>query len=158
MQQYCIIMQDKQARQELLKELVEKYPVRTQTELQNQLSQAGVQANQATLSRDIKELGLYKTSIEGEQRYVIPEAQTTTTTTKPITGLSRFVQSVDFSLNTIVLKTDSGAASHVAEYLDTTGLNEILGTIAGDNTIFIVVKETAKAKDTAEKLKSLFSL
>lgn len=157
MQQYCIIMQDKQARQELIKELVEKYPVRTQTELQNRLSQAGVLANQATLSRDIKELGLYKTSIEGEQRYVIPETQTTTTT-KPITGLSRFVQSVDFSLNTIVLKTDSGAASHVAEYLDTTGLNEILGTIAGDNTIFIVVKETAKAKDTAEKLKSLFSL
>ncbi|MBI1269833.1 arginine repressor [bacterium] len=156
MQQYCIIMQDKQARQELIKELVEKYPVRTQTELQNRLSQAGVLANQATLSRDIKELGLYKTSIEGEQRYVIPETQTTTT--KPITGLSRFVQSVAFSLNTIVLKTDSGAASHVAEYLDTTGLNEILGTIAGDNTIFIVVKETAKAKDTAEKLKSLFSL
>lgn len=149
-------MQDKQARQELIKELVEKYPVRTQTELQNRLSQAGVLANQATLSRDIKELGLYKTSIEGEQRYVIPETQTTTT--KPITGLSRFVQSVAFSLNTIVLKTDSGAASHVAEYLDTTGLNEILGTIAGDNTIFIVVKETAKAKDTAEKLKSLFSL
>ncbi len=153
-------MQDKQVRQKLILDMVENSPVKTQSELKSLLSESGVTVNQATLSRDIKELGLYKTTIDGELRYVGQEnAETkTATTTKPISRLSRFVQTVDHSGNIIVLKTDSGAANHVAEYLDNSELDEILGTIAGDNNIFIVVRESASITDFKNKLKSLFSL
>ena len=148
-------MQDKLKRHALIEELIKLSPIKTQFDLQSKLKERGVLVNQATLSRDIKELGLYKTSIKGEQRYV---KQETTTTTKPVEGLSRYVRSIDSSRNIIVIKTDSGAANHVAESLDSIDTNEIIGTVAGDNTILCVVNESIKISSAVAKLKSLFTV
>ena len=160
MQQYCIIMQTKSKRLALIQELVSQNQIKTQNELQALLNERGYRVNQATLSRDIKELRLLKATIEGIQQYVIESSipTTTTTTTKPVEGLSRFVLGIEISRNIIVIKTDVGAANHVAKGLDSLELKEIIGTVAGDDTIIAVASESAKMPEIKSKLNSLFSL
>lgn len=148
-------MQDKLKRHAKIEELIKLSPIKTQFDLKKKLEESGILVNQATLSRDIKEMGLYKTSIEGVQRYAKQEA---TTTTKPVKGLSQFVKSIDHSRNIIVIKTDSGAANHVAEALDLIDQSEIIGTVAGDNTIFCVVNESLEISTVLAKLRSLFAV
>lgn len=149
-------MPSKLDRHNLILELITLSPVKTQDELKRKLLKRGIRVNQATLSRDIKELGLFKTSIHGEQRYAAQE--TIQTTTKQLDAISKFVRSIDCSNNIIVIKTDTGAANHVAEYLDGSALKEILGTVAGDNTIFLVINEKAKSSKIITQLRNLFTV
>ncbi|MBZ0185692.1 MAG: hypothetical protein K8F91_05515 [Candidatus Obscuribacterales bacterium] len=153
-------MRTKTKRQSLILSLISSQPVRTQRELQDKLEKEGWQVNQATLSRDIAELGLSKILLNGVQRYASQEQllSTTTTNSASVKELSRFVRAIELSHNMLVIKTDSGAASHVAEAIDALSWKEIIGTIAGDNTIFLVVSEASKASDTARRLKKQFQL
>ncbi|MGD9680605.1 MAG: arginine repressor [Candidatus Obscuribacterales bacterium] len=160
-------MHSKTERHRFILKLVSEKAIRTQRELQESLQKEGVDVNQATLSRDIQELGLFKTSIAGTTRYVSPDllsagnSTTTTTTTNSDASareLSRFVRAILASQNIIVVQTDSGAANHVAEAIDSLGWQEIIGTIAGDNTIMLVVKEGVEAGSTRNRLTKLFEL
>lgn len=161
-------MHSKAERHRFILRLVRQKAIRTQRELQESLQKEGLEVNQATLSRDIQELGLFKTSVAGTTRYASPDllsagnsTTTTTTTTNSDASareLSRFVRSILASQNILVVQTDSGAANHVAEAIDSLGWQEIIGTIAGDNTIMLVVKEGVEAGSTRNRLTKLFEL
>lgn len=148
-------MQSKSERHAQILKLVTKETIRTQAQLKCRLEATDQRVDQATLSRDIKELGLIKVTIDGVQRYATQIEISTTTTTASLSSLSQFVRSIDYSRNIIVIKTDSGAANHVAESLDNGDVPQIIGTVAGDNTIFIVVSETVETKEVVSVLRKI---
>lgn len=128
----------RQARQTRLLKLIEERDIETQQELTDILLKEGFKVTQATISRDIQELGLIKNSIPGQKsRYVKP--------LDPRLQRLRMlfhqsVLSIDHTENFIVIKTLSGAANSAAMLIDQLENPEIMGTIAGDDTIFIIVK------------------
>ena len=134
-------MQDKSERHSRILKLVRAQPIGTQTQLQAHLAKEGFNVNQATLSRDVNELGLIKVTIDGKARYAEKEEISSSPQGVSLKNLAHYVQDLDYSQNLIVLKTSSGAASHVAEALDNAGLQGIIGTIAGDNAILIVAAQ-----------------
>jgi len=144
----------KSRRHAALLEIIQEYDIDTQEELIEKLSEKGFSATQATISRDIKELKLVKTPIgNGKYKY-------TTGNKAGMDKLSNFnnlfktaVISVDFAQNMIVLKTTSGMAQGVCAALDSIEWDGMLGTIAGDDTIFIVASSGSKAAALTSQLK-----
>ena len=150
----CIKM--KARRQALILELLGKEPVRNQEQLRNGLKALGVVATQATLSRDIKELGLMKRASDGAyQRPTAPAPPGGSA----VTGLSRavteFVTRVDRVQNLIVLRTGPGQAHAAAVAFDRAQLGEVVGTIAGDDTILVIARDGTGARDLEVRLNGL---
>ena len=127
------------ARQSKILELIKAQEIDTQERLADKLNQAGFNATQATVSRDIKELGLVKvTGKSGRSCYA--EAPISKVELDKYSKLLKdTVQSIKAAENMIVIKTMAGCANAAAEVIDNMQLDEILGTIAGDNTIFLVI-------------------
>ncbi len=150
-----MIIPTKIDRQKLVLQLVHKTPIATQSDLQQKLRVAGIKVDQATLSRDIHELGLVRAAFDKGYRYALIEEVSPTVPQKSMTMMKRFVREIDFSCNQIIIKTDAGAAPPVAEALDHMSLEEILGTVAGDNTVLVVVRESYIAKRVVAKLRRL---
>ena len=140
----------KQKRHNAIFEILQKRDIYTQEDLTAALASVGFCVAQATISRDIRELGLIKVNTAKGQRYAAPENGAAT----PHERIFRdgFV-SVDYAQNILVIKTLNGMANAVAEALDKRNLADILGCVAGDNVIICVVKNEAAAADLAEKLK-----
>ena len=141
----------KNVRQTAILSIIEQYDIETQEELASRLRKMGIDVTQATVSRDIKELRLLKVlSASGGYKYA--------TAAKAEHGLSdRFVRmfrdsvlSINFANNIIVIKTLSGSANVAAEAIDSMRLPQILGTMAGDNTILVVVRNEEEAEKTVE--------
>jgi transcriptional regulator of arginine metabolism len=150
-------MQSRLERHQRILDLIEGSSIDTQESLKKALSRSGFAVNQATLSRDIRELGLIKVDDAGEFRYVSRQSVPTSAQAPGVTALAnmaRFVRDIDDSGNIIVVKTDNGAASYVAEAIDKLSMREILGTVAGDNTLIIVVKSGIKATTVKQKLRA----
>ncbi|MBR2661213.1 MAG: arginine repressor [Clostridiales bacterium] len=138
----------KTKRQNEIVRLIASGDIETQEELASALRALGYKVTQATVSRDIRELRLIKVPAKGGGfKYAKPERHETAVSERLARILSDSLVNVDSSGNMIVVKTLSGSANVAAEALDNLGWSEILGTIAGDNTIFIVVRNEA---DTAE--------
>ena len=138
----------KTKRQNEIVRLIASGDIETQEELASALRALGYKVTQATVSRDIRELRLIKVPAKGGGfQYAKPERHETAVSERLARILSDSLVNVDSSGNMIVVKTLSGSANVAAEALDNLGWSEILGTIAGDNTIFIVVRNEA---DTAE--------
>jgi transcriptional regulator of arginine metabolism len=139
--------------------------VRSQAELAAALIDEGFDVTQATLSRDLEELGAVKlrTPDGGLPRYVVPEdgAPLTARATKdaPPQRLARLIDellvSVEASANLVVLRTPPGAAHFLASALDRAGLHDVLGTIAGDDTILVVARDADGGKALAHQLVEL---
>lgn len=127
-------------RQNAIKDIIEAKEIATQEELTEELRLRGFTTTQATVSRDINELGLVK--IAGKTR----KFKYAFDTPKPAIGnkianiFKESVISIDSSLNLIVIKTSEGSASGAAFFLDKLHMSEILGTISGDDTILIIAK------------------
>lgn len=127
-------------RQNAIKDIIEAKEIATQEELTEELRLRGFNTTQATVSRDINELGLVK--IAGKTR----KFKYAFDTPKPAIGnkianiFKESVISIDSSLNLIVIKTSEGSASGAAFFLDKLHMSEILGTISGDDTILIIAK------------------
>lgn len=142
-----------------IKELIEQQLVETQEELAELLRKTGIVVTQATVSRDIKELFLIKVPAgDGRYRYAFPPEQNL------IFSLSRMerifqdsIIGMDHSQNIIVLRTLPGAAQAVASTIDHVKWPEIIGTVAGDDTIFIVVKPPEESQLVMEKFRRLLS-
>ncbi|MCE5285755.1 MAG: arginine repressor [Pelosinus sp.] len=140
-----------------IKELVEHNIIETQEDLAEALRKEGIDITQATVSRDIKELMLIKAPVgDGRYRYALPKEQ------NPVFSHSRMsrmfqdsVVAIDSSENIIVLKTMPGTAQAVAATIDNTKWPEIIGTVAGDDTIFMVVKPVAAVPDVIAKFRDL---
>ena len=132
-------------------ELIRSRTVRSQTELADLLAHEGVQVTQATLSRDLEELNAVKVS----GAYLIPEdgkrplRETQQGPARLIRLLRELLTGVDSSGNIAVLRTPPGAAQFLASALDRSGLSDVVGTIAGDDTILVVARDNGPASGAA---------
>ena len=136
-------------------ELINQFDIETQEELTEKLKESGFDVTQATISRDIRDLKLTKvSSSNGKQKYKFFTQDDTEITEKLISVFKAGVISIDYAQNIIVIKTLNGMAMGVAASLDSMDNDEIIGTIAGDDNIFCVVKTEEKAIKIVEKLKA----
>ena len=136
-------------------ELIKEYDIETQEELTEKLKEAGFDVTQATISRDIRELRLTKISASGgKQKYQAFLQDDSQISEKFIRVFKEGVINIDYAQNIIVIKTLNGMAMGVAAALDAMNNDEIMGTIAGDDNIFCVVKTEEKAIKIVEKLKA----
>jgi transcriptional regulator, ArgR family len=131
------------ARHAKILEIISEKEIETQEELAAELQKQGIDVTQATVSRDIKELRLIKVLTEDGKRYkYAPRGKVDGhITDRLMTLLSESIVSVDYAGNIIVIKTLSGTAPAAAEAIDTLNWKNIVGTLAGDNTIFVLVEK-----------------
>jgi transcriptional regulator of arginine metabolism len=135
-------------------ELIRDKAIRSQTELAELLAAGGVQVTQATLSRDLEELGAVKVSgaylIPADGTRPLREAENAPA--RLLRLLRELLTGVDASGNIAVLRTPPGAAQFLASALDRSGLTDVVGTIAGDDTILVVARDVTGGKALADKL------
>ena len=141
------------ARHAKILELIEKYDIETQDELAQKLCEEGFMVTQATVSRDIREMKLTKIATErGKQKYSVITGNDTEITERLTRVFKEAVVKMDYAQNMIVIKTLEGMGMAVAVALDNMQNPEILGTIAGDDTVFCVVRTHNHAAVIIEKL------
>lgn len=129
-------------RQNKIIEIIENNEVETQDMLVDLLNKSGFKVTQATISRDIKELQLVKSqTTEGKYKYVISTRGDQPITDRFVKIFRETIQAVNASGNIIVLKTLSGCAGAAAEAIDSMNMKNIIGSIAGDNTMMLVVDD-----------------
>jgi transcriptional regulator of arginine metabolism len=147
----------KPRRQEKIREIVENHIVETQEELTALLRREHIIATQATVSRAVKELMLVKVPIgDGRSRYAFPKAEGGSRRESRLEALfADAVTGVDASGNLVVLRTLPGMANAVASALDTAQWKSIIGTVAGDDTILVVVKPESAAPTVEMRMKAL---
>jgi transcriptional regulator of arginine metabolism len=155
-------MMGKPQRQHRILRILEQQPVSSQAQLVQLLDAEGVVATQATVSRDLEELGAVKVRIPGgTMAYAIPDftrGERTSSDDHLKRLMSEFVLEVAHSANIVVLRTPPGSAHVVGSALDRAGRPEILGTVAGDDTLFLVVKESVGGATVAAELAALAGL
>lgn len=136
-------------------ELIGKYEIETQEELAEYLNRSGFNVTQATVSRDIRELKLTKAATEGgKQKYMVLQNQTSFSD-KYIRILQDGYLSMDMAQNILVIKTVSGMAMAVAAALDAIHFHEIVGCIAGDDTIMCAVRSVDDTILVMDKIRKL---
>lgn len=146
----------KVARHEKIKELIQQYDIDTQEELASRLNEAGFKVTQATVSRDIRALKMMKvTGKDGKSRYVILQELPTEMGEKYTRVLHDTLLTIDQGQNILVIRTVPGMAMGVAAALDALNWEEILGSIAGDDTVMCVARTLEEASSVAERLKSI---
>ena len=150
-------MKIKNNRLEALRMIISSQQLGSQEELLNALQREGFKLTQATLSRDLKQLKVAKAaSMSGNYVYVLPNETmykrvSTPQQVREMMQVPGFV-SINFSANMGVIKTRPGYASSIAWNIDNSDIPQILGTIAGDDTIFIVIKQGCSEKDVIDSL------
>lgn len=143
----------KKIRHRKIVEIIEKYDVETQEELAGYLKAAGFAVTQATVSRDIRELKLSKVPTgNGKQKYVVLKQDDSHMGDKYIRVLRDGFTSMDMAQNILVVRTVSGMAMAVAAALDALKFPEIVGCIAGDDTIMVAVRTTEENQALMEKI------
>ena len=143
----------KTARHAKIIEIINKYNIETQEELADKLNEAGFQVTQATVSRDIRELKLMTISENGErQRYVVFQNKEGWKSEKYIRVLRDGFVSMDMAQNILVIKTASGMAMAVALALDELHWNEIVGCVAGDDTVMCAIRTVDDTLITMDKI------
>jgi transcriptional regulator of arginine metabolism len=155
-------MLGKPQRQHRILRILEQQPVSSQAQMVQLLEAEGIVATQATVSRDLEELGAVKVRIPGgTMAYAIPDytrGERTSSDDHLKRLMSEFVLEVAHSANIVVLRTPPGSAHVVGSALDRAGLPDILGTVAGDDTLFLVVKDSVGGVNVAADLAALAGL
>ncbi|MBQ9145219.1 MAG: arginine repressor [Clostridia bacterium] len=147
---------DRSERQLRIIELVKSQIIETQEDMVTKLRGMGFRVTQATISRDIKELGLIKVSHEGRYRYAMPTAPSDMQVSQAMLSLYReVVEKVIVSLNLVVIRTHPGNAVSVASMLDSIRLPNVVGSVSGDDTIILVAESVSAAPEVAEQLRSM---
>ena len=145
----------KNERQKAILDIISSQNVETQEELGTQLRQRGYRVTQATISRDIKELHLIKVQAErGVYKYAVNESSTVLNTERMMRIFREVAVSIKGSGNIVVVTTLSGSGPAAGEAIDNFGIQEIIGSLAGDNTVFLVVEEHMRS-GVIQKLKAL---
>ncbi len=146
----------KNTRHEAILEIIKNNEIETQSELANALIARGVPVTQATISRDIKELQLMKLSTEnGKYKYAVKEKEDNEISDRLVRIFRESVLKVTVSENLIVLNTISGSANAAGEAIDSMNRPEIIGSICGDNTIFVAIRTADESEKVAEDFRSL---
>lgn len=150
----------KSNRQKKILEIINRYQVETQDDLIDRLLVEGFSVTQATVSRDIRELQLTKMQLpgKGSYRYVAPKKEDMSTGVKINTALVESITSVDFAQNIVVLRTFPGLAQAVAAGIDNLSLADVLGCVAGDDTIMVVTRNDAAAKTISERIRVMMKV
>lgn len=148
----------KYSRQSKILDLIEKYEIETQEELAEHLKRLKIDVTQATVSRDIRELRLVKVlSRTGKYKYAPINQSTEGTTDRLIKIFKNSILSVNIAGHLLVIKTLPGAAQVCASAVDSLGIDEIAGSIAGDDTIFVAISDMDKVKEISQILQKLLS-
>jgi len=143
----------KKIRHRKIVEIIQKFDVETQEELAKYLKEAGFEVTQATVSRDIRELKLSKIpSGNGKQKYVVLKQDDSHLGDKYIRVLRDGFVSMDMAQNILVVKTVSGMAMAVAAALDALKFPEVVGSIAGDDTIMVAVRTVEETQRLLDKI------
>ena len=143
-------------RQSKILELIRENDIETQEMLADLLNKAGFNVTQATVSRDIRELKLTKATMQsGKQKYVATAKESSFVTERLNRVFRDGIVSIDYAQNIVVINTLVGMAMAVAAALDSMENSETMGPIAGDATIFFVVKNESKAVKLTENLKAI---
>ena len=149
----------KNQRQQKILELIEKYDIDTQETLIARLEEIGISVTQTTISRDIKELKLVKgTTGRGTYKYIRPEVKKENNIPVLNSALTESVIKIEAAKNIIVIKTFPGMANALAVCVDTLEHSSIIGSVAGDDTILLVVKDDETALQVENKLKIVFGV
>jgi transcriptional regulator of arginine metabolism len=143
----------KPRRQGAILELIEREPLHSQEQLRRRLQKEGFEATQATISRDIKELGLLKRAGDGAYQRPGAESENPDTVQSALERLSaEFLRRVDRVQQLVVVRTGAGQAQALALAIDRARLPETVGTIAGDDTILIIAKDGRRAAQVVRRL------
>ena len=156
----------KSARQQRIVELLESEQVRSQTELAELLAAAGVSVTQATLSRDLVELDavkvrsgdgalVYAVPGEGGDRSPVVARESAASEARLARLCAELLVSADSSANMVVLRTPPGAANFLASAMDKAELGEVLGTIAGDDTVLVITRDPGGGSELARRMLDL---
>lgn len=158
-----ITKNDKETRLEVIKMIVSSQEVSKQEELLRELERAGFPSTQATLSRDLRQLRIVKGQNDtGNYVYLLPEQrryQRVSDTHLTVQKINRLgALSIQFSNNMAVLRTPPGHASHVAYDIDNAHISQVLGTVAGDDTVFMVLDEQTDRPTLLNQLAEIIPL
>lgn len=146
----------KNSRHEKILELIAKYDVETQEDLAQLLAEHGHKVTQATVCRDIKELRLAKAANEhGVYKYVQAGAKQEGAAKQQDSILLQSVNAVDFAQNIVIIKTYAGMAQAAAAVLDAMHFEEIMGSVAGDDTLLCITKTEEKARSVTQRIRSM---
>lgn len=147
----------KKTRHDKILEIIAQHEVETQEELVRYLREGGFDVTQATISRDIRELKLYKMSVgKGKQKYIVlQQGDENHMEDKFIRVLKDGFVSMDMAQNILVVKTVSGMAMAVAAAIDSLHFQEIVGSIAGDDTIMVAVRTVEDTEQLMERIRKL---
>ena len=147
----------KTKRQERILEIITEKPIETQEQLLEELKMSGLTVTQATISRDIKELHLIKEQTgRGSYHYVVSAHKATFNNTGKLRTIFReSVVSFDCAQNIVVLKTLPGLASAACAALDSMGIDILVGSLAGDDTVFLVMRNNESALDFCVDIKKM---
>lgn len=147
----------KRERQQLIAELINGQPLATQTELVAALESKGCRVTQATVSRDIGEMGISKgRDREGRVRYQLPPASARRDPEESLAGaLFQSAASVEAAQNLVVIRAEPGTAPNLGRAVDELGHADIVGTVAGDDTVLLVLRDTKRARLMGSYLEGL---
>lgn len=146
----------KNARQTAILSIIERESIETQEELAGKLREMGIVVTQATVSRDIKELRLLKVlSSDGTYKYATADKAEHGISDRLVRMFVDSVLSITYAENLIVIRTLAGSANTAGEAIDSMRWPEILGTISGDNTIFVAVRSAGEAPAVVEKFQEI---
>ena len=138
-------------------EFIQQNEIETQDEILEKLKRCGFEVTQATISRDIKELRLVKTlSSTGKYRYTSVKSDTGDLSAKFYTLFVNSITNVDYAGNTVVLRCYAGMAQAVCAALDAMQWEGLVGTLAGDDTIFVLLRTESYAVKMVQNLKKMF--
>ena len=147
----------KNARQNKILELIDEYEISTQEALIQKLAEHGFDSTQTTISRDIRQLRLIKGPTgRGTYKYVAPEVRRGNDAPGHNSALTDAVLKIESAQNLIVVKTMAGMANAIAVCIDSLQIKDIIGSVAGDDTILLVLKTNEKAESVEIELKSVF--
>lgn len=146
----------KKQRQQALLEIIEQNSCCRQEDMQLELEKRGIITTQATISRDIRQMGLIKVQQGEGYTYVQRQQSEHKTKDNPYTEIfAHAVLDIDYAMNTVVIKCRTGMANAACAALDSMEFSEIVGTLAGDDTIFILMRTEAEAKSISQELSEL---
>ena len=149
----------KNSRQQKILELIETYDIDTQEFLIEKLRESGYSVTQTTVSRDINQLKLVKTATDGgNYKYVLPDLKHSAPNGAVSSAVSGAVTKVKAAKNIVVVKTLGGMANAVAVYIDSLKKSEIVGSVAGDDTVLLVIDDDNSAISFEAFLKNIFHI
>jgi transcriptional regulator of arginine metabolism len=143
----------KARRQSIILDIVRSEPIRSQEQLRRRVKARGFDVTQATLSRDVRDLGLMKGGADGAYRSPTGERSSRTAVAAFERAMSDYLSSVDQVQQMLLLRTGPGQAQSLGVAIDRAALPEVVGTIAGDDTILVIARDARRARALAKRIR-----